>query len=108
MYRKMYAYGGLFLAVSFILSQIGEFGSVLSLGVSVASGILGNYLYMNQVEKYAQQSKNMVEPIRTQFIAKNSGTNAGAMILSMVAYGILIGIMLIRGIRMIAQLIGME
>lgn len=89
-YRKMYGYGAGFLAVAFLLSLIGSaFLSFLSLAGYIAIGIFGNSIYMKFLEGKAAQAKFMNEPFQSQFIAKNSGVNSTATILTIVGYALL-------------------
>jgi hypothetical protein len=90
-YRKMYGYGYGILAAAFILNFIPAL-SFLTLGGYIALAIFANCIYMNELEKKANQSKGMTEPYRTQYIQKNGGTNTTAAILTFIGYAILIGI----------------
>ena len=88
----MYGYGATILGCAFILSFLGLFGSILALGGYITFGILGNYIYMSQVDKKISQGESMNEPYKTQYIKKVSGVNSTATILTVVGYAILISI----------------
>lgn len=90
-YRKMYGYGYGILAAAFILSFIPVL-SVFTLGGYIALAIFANSIYMNELEKKANQAKGMTEPYKTQYLQKNGGTNTAAAILTLIGYAILIGI----------------
>ena len=88
----MYGYGAAILGGAFILSFLGWFGSFLALGGYITFGILGNYIYMSQVDKKIAQGKNMSEPYKSQHIRNVSGVNLTATILTVIGYAILISI----------------
>lgn len=90
-YRKMYGYGAAVLAGAFVISLIGSaFLSLLALAGYIAFGVFANYVYLNYLEGKATQVKAMSEPYRTQFIAKNSGVNSTATILTVIGYAVLV------------------
>lgn len=91
-YRKMYGYGAAILGCAFLLSFLGWFGSILALGGYITFGVLGNYIYMSQVDKNISQGKTMSEPYKAQYIGKVSGVNSTATILTVIGYPILISI----------------
>lgn len=94
-YRKMYAYGGAVLAANLLLSLIGgALCSLLSLAIDVVAGIYGNYIYMDYLEKQSQQAKTMTEAERAPFINGKSGVNTAAAVISAIAYGILVQLLL--------------
>lgn len=89
-YRKMYAYGAGLLAVSFIFSLVeSAFASLLLLAGYVVLGLYSNNIYMKYLEEKAMQLKSMNEPLRSQFMAQNSGVNDTAAVLSIVGYALL-------------------
>ncbi len=93
-YRKMYGYGAAVLGVAFIISLIGSgFLSLLAFGGYIVMGIFANSIYMKHLESKAAQAKSMSEPYRSQFIAKNSGVNTAATVLTLIGYALLIGIL---------------
>lgn len=86
----MYGYGAGALAVSFVFSLIGSgFLSLLLLAGYIVFGVFANNIYMKFIESKAGQAQSMSEPFRTQFIAKNSGVNTTATILTVVGYVLL-------------------
>lgn len=91
-YRKMYGYGAAILGGVFILSLLGWFGSLLSFGGYITFGILGNYIYLQQVEKNVQQGKALSEPYKSQHISKVGGVNTTATVLTVIGYAILVSI----------------
>lgn len=94
-YRKMYGYGFAFLGVMFLITLMRvPFFSLLALGGYISIGILANYIYMQWVEKIANQAKMMNEPFRTQYIQKNGGISSTALILTIVGYIFLSGLFL--------------
>lgn len=86
-YRKMYLYGIIALAVNFVISLLGvPLLSVLLFAGYIAAGVLGNGIYMNYLEGKAGEMKGMPEPQRSQFLASNSGVNSGATVIAIVVY----------------------
>lgn len=59
----------IFLAVD------GALGLIMTLAAAVVFGVFGNYIYMNYVDKKAEEAKNMAEPSKTEFIEKKGGTS---------------------------------
>lgn len=93
-YRKMYGYGAAVLAGAFVISLIGSvFLSILTLGGYIVFGILGNNIYMRFLENKSDQTRNMTEPYKSQFIAKNSGVNTMATVLTIIGYALLVVIL---------------
>lgn len=72
MYRKMYAYGAILYAVSCVMNLLGLSG--LSLLVSIGVGIVGNFLYMKDINNRTDKAMDMQPEEREVFIQKNSGT----------------------------------
>ncbi len=91
MYRKMYGYGFATLGAAFLINLINDpIISFLSLGGYITIGLFANYIYMQWVEKNANQAKPMNEPFRTQFIQKKSGVNSTALVLTIIGWFVLI------------------
>ena len=79
--------------VAFLLTLIkAPVISFLSLGGYIVMGIFANYIYMQWLEKNANQAKSMNEPFKTQFIQKNGGVNSTALILTIIGWVVLIGL----------------
>ena len=78
-YRKMYAYGFIYLGACALCGIIPFIGSVLSIilgiGGAVLGGIYGNYIYMMEVEKRISQERAMPDMYKSAHRAKKSGTN---------------------------------
>lgn len=90
-YRKMYGYGAGLLGVVFLLTLIGSNTlSLLLLVGYIIIGIYGNNIYMNFLEKKANQANEMTEPYKTQFIMKNSGVNTTAAVLTAIGYALIL------------------
>ena len=93
MYRKMYGYGFATLGVAFLITLINApIFSFLSLGGYITMGIFAFYIYMQWLEKHANQVKTMNEPFRTQFIQKNGGVNSMALTLTIIGWVVLVGL----------------
>lgn len=73
MYRRMYVYGAILFVVSNVVSMLGSF--LLNLLLIVGSGVLGNYLYMKDIDNRTEKAMNMQPEEREIFIQKNSGTS---------------------------------
>lgn len=94
-YRKMYGYGAGVLAIMLVLNMINiPLISFITLGGYIAIGIFANYIYMQYLEKIAQQANAMNEPYKTQFIEKNAGVNTMAAAISVAAYTVLLVILI--------------
>ena len=79
-YRKMYIYGGLYWLISvLLLDKLGY----LDLVASVLLGLFGNWLYMIYLEKLSVDAKSLQEPQKSEFIKKNGGTSATAVLAGM-------------------------
>jgi uncharacterized membrane protein YebE (DUF533 family) len=86
----MYGYGFAVLGVMLLNVLINvPIISFLLLGGYIAIGIFANYIYMQWLEKNANQVKTMNEPFRTQFIQKNGGVNSTALVLTIIGWVVL-------------------
>ena len=88
-YRKMYAYGAAILGISFLFSIVGGLMSLFSLAGYITLGIFGNFIYIKWIEKLVAQGRTVQEPFKSQFIMKNRGVNATAVVLTIAGYFIL-------------------
>lgn len=77
LFRKMYVFGAIALAVDFVACGIlgGIFGLMLPVIVAVASGLFGNYLYLFDLEKRVDRGKNLQEPFKTQYLEQFGDVN---------------------------------
>ena len=92
-YRKMYGYGAAVLGGMFLLSVIGGvFLSLVSLAAYIVFGIVGNYVYMQTLEKKALQMDMLTGSYKTEYANKNGGTNTVATVLTIIGYSILLTI----------------
>lgn len=93
LYRKMYAYGagilGGLILLNFILPALMV---IAEIACSVIFGIIGNNLYLQELEKKVAQVKFLQEPLRSQFILKNKGENLLWAIVPTVIYLIALAI----------------
>lgn len=87
-YRKMYAYGAGVLAAGFLLSLLG-LANLLTLGGYIALGIFANSIYLKSLEEKAARARTMDMAMRSEFLAKNSGTDLTAAVLTAMGYGLL-------------------
>ena len=79
-YRKMYVYGGLYWLMSMLVfDRLGY----LDILVSILAGVFGNWMYMICLEKLAVDAKALQEPNKTEFVKKNGGTSATAVLVGM-------------------------
>lgn len=89
-YRKMYGYGFGVLAAYFVLSLIpGTFISLLSLGGSITLGILGNYIYMKNIDNLMTQMRTIPYMAKYQFVAEKGGVNKAATTWVVIGYYVL-------------------
>ena len=72
-YRKMYVFGAVLWLVSQVIGALGLWP--LSLVMWVAYGVLGNYLYMKDIDNRTEKAMNMTPEQREAYIQKNSGTS---------------------------------
>ena len=91
-YRKMYGIGAGVLGGAFVLSLLGVIGSVLLLAGYVVFGIFANGLYMQYVQKQNTVGSSLQEPMLTQHIQKNGGTNTLSAVLTAIGYAALVRI----------------
>ena len=92
LYRKMYLYGGLLAVAELIVSWVGLWW--LSLAGCIAIGLFGNYLYMQDLEKKANEARGMTDYTRPGYIAQNGGVNSGIVIGVLIARVVLAALML--------------
>lgn len=90
-YRKMYGYGAIALAIGFLLTVGGNgFLTMVALAGYVAAGIFGDYIYMNHLEKRIQQANTLGQYERAEYLEKQSGVNKWGAILTAVGYGLFV------------------
>lgn len=90
-YRKMYVYGASVLGAYFIFSFFGTAVlSVISIATSIVIGILGNYLYYQSINKHIQTANGLYATEKENYIAKQGGTNTTAVVISAIAYSLLV------------------
>lgn len=72
LYRKMYVFGAVVFAVNELLAlmNVGLLGLLISIGL----GVVGNYLYMKDIDSRTEKAMNMQPEEREMYIQKNSGT----------------------------------
>ena len=71
-YRKMYAYG----IVLFVANELlGLVNGGLSILLRVGIGIVGNYLYLKDINNRTDKALDMQPEAREAYIQTNSGTN---------------------------------
>ena len=81
-YRKMYTTGILFMIAGFILSMIPVVGTLLSWGVSIVSGLFGNYIYKEHAYTKISEAKVMDHMTKRVYIGDRGGTSTGAVFLA--------------------------
>lgn len=90
MYRKMYVFGIVFWLM-------GEMVNWLELGILrwvlwIASGVLGNFLYMKDINSRTEKAMNMQPEEREVYIQKNSGTSWAAVLILLAASFVLVNL----------------
>lgn len=77
LYRKMYAQAGIVFLINILVVYAMPSGlnSILSLGVQVAVGMYGNYMYLKHVEKKLADMNHLNHSEREYMIRKKGGTN---------------------------------
>jgi len=98
-YRKMYKWGFAALAIQFVFSIIGGWGSSLLLfTIAITSGVLSNYIYKQHIDKLVNEGRALSEPGKSQHIHEFGGVNKAAMILTLIGYMILMSILSAAGV----------
>ena len=82
-YRKLYLLGFVLLVVSMFFSYIigGVLSIVVSCGISILAGLLGNYLYTEYANNCLNEAAEMDSERRDAYIAEKGGTNLGLTLL---------------------------
>lgn len=88
-YRKMFGWGFGLLAANLIITIIANpVLSMLSIGVNITMGILANYLYMKKITAVLNNSQNLHEPYKSQYINKHSGVSVLGLVLTIVGWAL--------------------
>lgn len=87
LYRKMYVFGAVALVVTELLSMLTIPG--LGLLVSLAVGVVGNFLYMKDINNRTDKAMDMQPEEREVFIQKNSGTGWTGVVIAFAVFLIL-------------------
>ena len=88
-YRKMYEYGAAVLGGALLLSLFGGWLTyLLQTAAYIAFGVLGNSVYRDSLSRKAAQMNMLSGQYKSDFAAKNGGTDATAAVLSAVGYAI--------------------
>lgn len=84
MYRRMYIFGLLMWIVANVVTAL-EVG-LLNLAFWIGTGLLGNYLYMKDINNRTDKAMDMQPDERELYIQKNSGTSwVGVIVLFVIA-----------------------
>lgn len=87
LYRKMYVFGAVTLVVTELLSLLTIPG--LGLLVSLAIGVVGNFLYMKDINNRTDKAMDMQPEEREMYIQKNSGTGWTGVVIAFAVFLIL-------------------
>ena len=87
LYRKMYVFGAVALAVTELLSLLTIPG--LGLLVSLAVGVVGNFLYMKDINNRTDKAMDMQPEERELYIQKNSGTGWAGVVVAFAVFLVL-------------------
>ena len=79
-YRRLYAYGIAAIAAALFISLIPPL-SVFSILLNIATGIFGDYLYLDEVEKNIRAARQMDEPDRSYFISRKAGVDVSTVMI---------------------------
>lgn len=91
MYRKMYAFAIGFWLIGELLVNVLDM-EALRWVLWIGSGVLGNYLYMKDVNNRTEKAMNMQPDERELYIQKNSGTSWAAVLILLVASAVLVNL----------------
>jgi len=83
LYRKMYAFGIILWIAGNVLSSLGL--GLVNFALSIGVGVVGNFLYMKDINNRTEKAMNMQPEERELFIQKNSGTSWTPVLLLFVA-----------------------
>ena len=97
-YRKMYPLGAGLLGVSLITRFIPFVGGLISLGVSIYMGIMGNHLYTQHMEKAFLEANTLglTGNDRMTFLNKQGGTN-GTIVLILILVSVILYFIFLAG-----------
>ena len=87
LYRKMYVFGAVALVVTELLSMLTIPG--LGLLVSLAVGVVGNFLYMKDINNRTDKAMDLQPEEREMYIQKNSGTGWTGVVIAFAVFLIL-------------------
>ena len=87
LYRKMYVFGAVALVVTELLSLLTIPG--LGLLVSLAVGVVGNFLYMKDINNRTDKAMDLQPEERELYIQKNSGTGWTGVVVAFVVFLVL-------------------
>lgn len=87
LYRKMYVFGAVALVVTELLSMLTIPG--LGLLVSLAVGVVGNFLYMKDINNRTDKAMDLQPEERELYIQKNSGTGWTGVVVAFVVFLVL-------------------
>lgn len=87
LYRKMYVFGAVALVVTELLSMLTIPG--LGLLVSLAVGVVGNFLYMKDINNRTDKAMDMQPEERELYIQKNSGTGWAGVVVAFAVFLVL-------------------
>lgn len=87
LYRKMYVFGIAMCIVNNLVAAM-EVG-ILNLAIWIGSGLLGNFLYMKDINNRVDKAMDMQPDEREIYIQKNSGTGWTAILIMFVVTMIL-------------------
>ena len=98
LYRKMYPLGAALFGVSLITRFIPFVGGLISLGVSIYMGIMGNHLYTQQMEKVFIEASHLglTGNERMTFLNKRGGTN-GTIVLILIFISVIMYFVFLAG-----------
>jgi hypothetical protein len=92
LYRKMYAIAVAMYVLTQVLNLAGA--SLLSAVVWVGTGLVGNFLYMKDINRRTEKAMNMQPEEREVYIEKNSGTGWIGIIVMLIVSSLLGGMLL--------------
>lgn len=90
-YRKMYVIGAAYMLASLIIGFLGQVGTILTIGLWVAAGLLGNWVYMFHLEKVLEKTANTPEQEKHRSLFRGSSwlTGIGIPVAIVVLFAIL-------------------
>ncbi len=85
-YRKMYLYALGYAGISILSMVLPGIGTLISLALSICTGLFGNFIYMQYAETELGKVKYMDDYSKMQYISQKGGVSAAAVAITIVLW----------------------